>query len=41
MEVGPEVNAEKASMYMLLSCHQNAGLNHGTNAANRFCENIA
>jgi hypothetical protein len=33
-EVGLEVNAEK-TMYMLMSCHQDAGLNHNVKAVNR------
>jgi hypothetical protein len=40
MEVGLEVNAEKAK-YMLLSPHQNAEKNHNIKTADRFFENVA
>jgi hypothetical protein len=39
-EVGLEINAEK-SKYMLLSCQQNAGQNHGIKIANRCFKKVA
>jgi hypothetical protein len=39
MDVGLEINAEKAK-YMLLSHHQNAGLNHDVKIANRSFESL-
>jgi hypothetical protein len=38
--VGLDVNAEKTK-YMLLSCHQNAGLNHNIKIGDRSFENVA
>jgi hypothetical protein len=38
--VGMEVNIER-TMYMLLSCHQNAGQNHVIEVANRCFESMA
>jgi hypothetical protein len=38
-EVGLEVNAEK-TMYMFLSCHQDAGQNHDMKICNRSFENV-
>jgi hypothetical protein len=31
---GPEVNTEKTTKYMMMSCHQNAGQNHNIKTAN-------
>jgi hypothetical protein len=39
-EVGLEVNTEKTK-YMLLSCHQTAGQNHGIKIGDRWFENVA
>jgi hypothetical protein len=39
-EVGLEVNAEK-TVYMLLSCHQNAGQNHNIKIGDISFENVA
>jgi hypothetical protein len=40
-EVGLEVNTEKLNTYMLLSCQQNAGKNHGITIANRRFDDAA